>query len=66
MSSSLAWDDDAPKPKAVVTLGEPLDRLSTSELDERIAALRAEIVRVEGERSAKKVLADAAAALFGE
>lgn len=62
----MTWDDDLPKPKAIITLGEKLDRLSVSELDERIAALHAEIVRVEAERTAKKSHAAAAAALFKE
>lgn len=60
----MTWDEDLPKPKNLITLGEPLDRLSTSELDERIAALKAEIVRVETEIAAKKKLAAAAAELF--
>jgi len=53
-----------PKPKPIITVGEKLDRLSVSELDERIEALSAEIVRVQAELSAKKALISAAAALF--
>ena len=62
----MNWDDDLPKPKAVITLGEKLDRLSVSELDERIAALQAEIARVETERTAKAAHKAAAAALFDD
>ena len=62
----MNWDDDLPKPKAVITLGEKLDRLSVDELDERITALQAEIARVETERATKKSHAAAAAALFNE
>ena len=62
----MNWDDDLPKPKPAITLGEKLDRLSVSELDERIDALKAEIARVETERKAKAAHAAAAAALFDE
>ena len=62
----MTWDDDPPKPKALITLGEKLDRLSVSELDERILCLHAEIARVESERVAKMAHAAAAAALFKE
>lgn len=48
-------EDDAIRPKpSAVTLGEPLDRLSEAELDERIAALEAEIERCAAARDAKK------------
>ena len=62
----MNWDDDLPKPRPSVTLGEKLDRLSVSELEERIEALKAEIVRVEAERTAKAAHAAAAAALFDD
>ena len=62
----MNWEDELPKPKALITLGEKLDRLSVSELDERISALQAEISRVETERAAKRAHAAAAAALFKE
>jgi uncharacterized small protein (DUF1192 family) len=60
----VSWDDDLPKPKPAITVGEKLDRLSIAELDERIEALKAEITRVESEREAKRAFATAAAALF--
>ena len=60
----MDWDDLAPKPKRSVTLGEDLRTLSVAELVERIAALREEIERVEGEVAAKKAHEAAAAAVF--
>lgn len=60
----MDWDDLAPKPKKAVTLGEDLRTLSVAELTERIAALREEIARVEGELGAKKAHEAAAAAIF--
>jgi uncharacterized small protein (DUF1192 family) len=62
----MSWDDELPRPKAVITVGEKLDQLSLEELDERLASLEAEIVRVTSERKAKKALVTAAAALFKE
>jgi uncharacterized small protein (DUF1192 family) len=60
----MDWDDLAPKPKKAVTLGEDLKTLSVADLAARIAALREEIVRVEGELAAKKAHEAAAAAIF--
>ena len=60
----MDWDDLAPKPKKAVTLGEDLKTHSVAELAERIAALREEIERVEGELAAKKAHEAAAAAIF--
>ena len=60
----MDWDDLAPKPKKAVTLGEDLKSLSVAELVARIAALREEIERVEGEVTAKKAHEAAAAAVF--
>ncbi len=60
----MDWDDLAPKPKKAVTLGEDLKSLSVAELVARIAALREEIERVEGELEAKKAHEAAAAAVF--
>ena len=62
----MNWDDDLPKPKPAITLGEKLDRLSVSDLDERIDALKAEMARVATERKAKAAHAAAAAALFDD
>jgi uncharacterized small protein (DUF1192 family) len=52
----------APAPIHVV--GQPLDTLSLHELGERIAALKAEIERLEGAMRAKQASAAAAAAVF--
>jgi uncharacterized small protein (DUF1192 family) len=62
----MSWDDELPRPKVIITVGEKLDRLSLEELDDRLAALEAEIIRVTTERKAKKALVSAAAALFKE
>jgi uncharacterized small protein (DUF1192 family) len=62
----MNWDDDLPKPKRVITVGEKLDQLSLAELDERIEALESEIARVKAESTAKRALVSAAAALFKE
>jgi uncharacterized small protein (DUF1192 family) len=62
----MNWDDDLPRPKRVITVGDKLDQLSLAELDERVEALEAEIVRVKAESTAKRALVSAAAALFKE
>lgn len=58
----MDWDDVRPKPKAAI--GESLETLSVAELEGRITALRAEIVRVEAELGKKKAHEAAAAQLF--
>lgn len=60
----MDWDDLKPKAPKGVVLGEDLRSLSVAELDTRIAALEAEIARVQAERNAKKAHETAAAALF--
>lgn len=60
----MNWDDDLPKPKRAIEIGENLERLGVAELEERIAALQAEIARVEVELAAKRRHSAAAAALF--
>jgi uncharacterized small protein (DUF1192 family) len=66
----MATDDEdafgAPPRKAVSSheIGQNLDDLSVQELDERIAALQAEIVRLEQARKAKQASLGAAAAIF--
>ena len=60
----MSWDDELPKPKPAITVGENLERLSVADLDERVQELEAEIVRVKAERTAKKTLISAAEALF--
>ncbi|GLK79996.1 DUF1192 domain-containing protein [Methylopila turkensis] len=61
------FDDDAPKPAAASTphaIGQDLGRLSVDELVERVAALKAEIVRVEATIAAKSSHRSAADAIF--
>ena len=59
----MDWDDVRPKP-AGITVGEDLKKLSVAELEARIAALKAEIERVEAELQAKRAHEAAAAAIF--
>lgn len=61
----MALFDDEPlkKPKAH-EIGQDLSLLSVDELGERIALLRAEIERLEGELQAKGTTKTAAEALF--
>ena len=60
----LRDDDNEPRSKVVHDLGQPLDLLSIGELEERIAALRAEITRLEGAIGARRATRDAAADIF--
>ena len=59
----MDWDDK-PKPQRVITVGDDLSTMSIVELDQRVAALKAEIVRVEAERKAKSARNAAADQLF--
>jgi uncharacterized small protein (DUF1192 family) len=56
--------DEEPRRKIIHDIGQDLSLLSVSELDERIALLRAEITRLEEERSRKGDSKVAAEALF--
>lgn len=56
--------DDLPRPKKVHEVGQDLSELSVFELDERIAALEAEIERLKTDRHAKAASKSAADALF--
>ncbi len=56
--------DEEPRRKVVHDIGQDLSLLSVLELDERIALLRAEITRLEEERSRKGDSKVAAEALF--
>ena len=56
--------DEKPRPVPSHTLGQPLDALSIAEFDERIAMLRAEILRLEAAREKKRAANAAAAAFF--
>lgn len=57
-------EDDAPRPRPVSEVGQPLDLLSVAELEERIAVLQAEIARLEQARDAKRAANAAAEAFF--
>ncbi|CAJ0877887.1 hypothetical protein AMST5_02919 [freshwater sediment metagenome] len=57
-------EDDAPRPRPVGEVGQPLDLLSVAELEERIAVLQAEIARLEQARDAKRAANAAAEAFF--
>ena len=57
-------DDNEPKRKVVHELGQSLDLLSIGELEERIAALRVEIARLEGAIGARRATHAAAADVF--
>lgn len=59
----MDWDDVS-RPKAQGVIGEPLAGFSVAQLEERVAALKAEITRVEAEIAARRKQADAANALF--
>lgn len=61
----MDWDDLKPKqPAKAVTVGEDLSAMSVAELDARVAALEAEIARVQTERRAKAARNAAADQLF--
>ena len=53
-----------PRPRPNHVVGEALDTLSVDDLRERIAALRAEIVRLEAAITAKQASRQAADAFF--
>jgi uncharacterized small protein (DUF1192 family) len=57
-------DEELPKKKAAHAVGEDLSALSLHELDERIALLRAEIVRIEEAVRAKRASASVADSFF--
>ena len=58
-------EDDLPRSVATRhELGQPLSELSIAELEERIAELRAEILRLEAARDAKRAANAAADAFF--
>lgn len=57
-------EDDAPRPRRAYEIGQPLDLLSVHEIDETIATLREEILRLEAARAAKSSASAAAEAFF--
>ncbi len=58
------FDDDRPKPKRAHEIGQDLALLSVGDLDERIGILKAEIVRLEGDKVTKQATRMAAESLF--
>ncbi|GGA95710.1 hypothetical protein GCM10011491_25040 [Brucella endophytica] len=58
------FDDELPVRKTIHEIGQDLSLLSVAELEERIAALRAEIERLEADRDRKGASKAAAEALF--
>lgn len=60
----MDWDEPRHQPTITIVVGEDLTRMSVAELDARVAALRAEITRVEVEIARKRKQQSAADALF--
>lgn len=60
----MDWDEPRSKPHKTITIGEDLSVQSIGELEERIAALQAEIERARTAISSKKAHTSAADALF--
>lgn len=60
----MDWDDDRPRPKRTVTVGEILDTHAIAELEERVTSLEAEIARTRAEIDKKRKHEAAAASLF--
>jgi uncharacterized small protein (DUF1192 family) len=58
------FDEELPKRKAELTVGEDLSKLSIAELEDRIARLKAEIVRVEEAVAAKRASLGVADSFF--
>jgi uncharacterized small protein (DUF1192 family) len=61
---SIFSEDDRPAPKPIHQIGQDLSMLSLAEIDERIAALRAEIERLSEMRARKDASRSAADAFF--
>lgn len=59
----MDWDE-RPRPKRQITVGESLENDGIAELEERVAALEAEIQRTRAEIERKKKHEAAAASLF--
>ncbi|HZS63103.1 MAG TPA: DUF1192 domain-containing protein [Xanthobacteraceae bacterium] len=57
-------DEDRPKKKVAHEIGQDLALLSVGELNERIALLKAEIARLEGEAAKKSATRNAAENFF--
>ncbi|MBX9908840.1 MAG: DUF1192 domain-containing protein [Beijerinckiaceae bacterium] len=61
---SIFPEDDRPKPRPVHEIGQDLSMLSLGEIDERVAALQAEIERLMAARAKKDASRSAADAFF--
>lgn len=57
-------DDDRPRPRTTHTVGQDLALLSVGEIDERIALLEEEIIRLKADRAKKDASKSAADAFF--
>lgn len=57
-------DDEKPRPAPRHAIGQPLEALSVTELDERIDELRQEIARLEAARAQKHAAQTAAESFF--
>ena len=57
-------DDDRPRKKVTHDIGQDLSLLSVEELTERVALLKAEIVRLEEAATKKRASRDAANSVF--
>lgn len=57
-------DEEVRRPRPALEIGQPLELLSVAELEARIAALEAEIRRLESARDAKRAANAAAEAFF--
>jgi uncharacterized small protein (DUF1192 family) len=60
----LMTDEEAPRPRPAIEIGQPLDLLSVAEIEARIAALKEEIRRLEAGAEAKRAANAAAEAFF--
>ncbi len=61
---AMFQDDELPKPRKSHEIGCDLTFLSAAELDERIAALKEEIARLEADKAAKTSSRAAAESFF--
>lgn len=59
-----ADDDDKPRKKIIHELGQDLSLLSFEDIEDRIAALTAEIERLKADAAKKRASRDAANAFF--
>ena len=60
----MDWDEARPAPKRAITVGEDLKAMALAELEARVAALAAEIGRVEAEIALKRAHGKAADDIF--